>query len=62
MVITHVVGFITNRTVAVLLMTNVKTADGVNRTIPVGVWTAGVDIIARRSPTKFVKTVDRKQF
>ena len=58
--ITHVVGFITSKTVAVLLMTNVKTADGVNRTIPVGVWKAGVDIIAKRSPMKSVKTNDRK--
>ena len=60
MVIIHVVGFITSRTVAVLLMTNVKMADGANRTIPVGVWKAGVDIIAKRRPTKFVKTNDRK--
>ena len=60
MVITHVVGFITSRKVAVLLMTNVKTADGVNRTIPVGVWKAGVDIIAKKSLMKFVKANDKE--
>ena len=43
-----------------LLMTNVKTADGVNRTIPVGVWKAGADIIAKRSLMKFVKTNDKE--
>ena len=58
--ITHVVGFITSKTVAVLLMTSAKMAAGVNRTIHVGVWKAGVDIIAKRSLMKFVKMNDRK--
>ena len=56
MVITPVVGFITPRTVVVLLMINVKTADGASRTILVGVWKDGVDIIAPRNRIKFVKT------
>ena len=56
MVITRVVGFITSKTDAVPLMTNVKTVVGVNRTILVGVWKDGADIIAPRNLMKFVKT------
>ena len=56
MVIILVVGFITTRTVAVPLMTNVKTAVGASRTILAGVRKDGVDIIAPRSRIKFVKT------
>ena len=56
MVITRVVGFITSKTDAVPLMTNVKTVVGVNRTILVGVWRDGVAIIAPRNLMKFAKT------
>ena len=56
MVIILVVGFITTRTVVVLLMTNVKMADGASRTILVGVWKDGADIIVPRNRIKYVKT------
>ena len=49
MVIIHAVGFITTRAVDALLMINVKMADGASRTILVGVWKDGADIIAPKN-------------